>query len=494
MSTKGNRKLKVSTESDLFKKSAHFFYKKLLKPKSRNEDIKRREFIINIVLMSSVLISFSLSIVAVFDCLENGGSREGASVWLVIFIFLLFLILYLAARKGFLRFASFSLIALYYSAITYTVISWGVDSPQAILSYALVIVMSGVLINSRTSFFVMFVIIVTMFTVGNWQARGVLSVDAYWKKEGVLMEDIIGFTITLSIISLISWLSCREINKSLDRARQSEKELKKEKDFLEIRVEERTSELRKIQMEKISQLYRFAEFGKLSSGLFHDITNHLTALFLNLEDLETISDKRKMKSVRTDLKRVFNTKQKLEDFLEAIWKQLQDSETNEKFLLANEIEQVLQVMYYNACKNDVELVFEKKADILVFNNPVKFNKAISNLVMNAVDAYGKKIKDESGGDKRIVKVMLKKEKQEAVIKVQDWGEGISANMIKEVFNPFFSTKKSKTGAGIGLFSTKDVIENSFNGKITVDSSKEKGTIFMIRFKIIEEPSGDFKGA
>ena len=47
---------------------------------------------------------------------------------------------------------------------------------------------------------------------------------------------------------------------------------------MEVKVEERTKELKKLQMEKMEQLYRFAEFGQLSSGLFHDLINPLTAI------------------------------------------------------------------------------------------------------------------------------------------------------------------------------------------------------------------------
>ncbi len=62
-------------------------------------------------------------------------------------------------------------------------------------------------------------------------------------------------------------------------------------DLLEIRVQERTEDIRRMQIEKMSQLYRFAEFVKLSSGFFHDIMNHLAVLFLNLENLEDINKK-----------------------------------------------------------------------------------------------------------------------------------------------------------------------------------------------------------
>ena len=92
--------------------------------------------------------------------------------------------------------------------------------------------------------------------------------------------------VILEIIVLVSWLSNKEIEKALKRAKRSEIALKKERDGLEIEVERRTEELKKAQLEKLTIFYRFSNYGRIAAGLFHDIANPLTQVSLSLSRIE----------------------------------------------------------------------------------------------------------------------------------------------------------------------------------------------------------------
>ena len=184
---------------------------------------------------------------------------------LIIFISLLFL-----SRIGWYIFASYTLISIYFVAITYAAYYWGPDLPTALLGYALVIVVSSILISTRFAFIVTLLVSSLIIFFTYLQSRILLLPRLEWKTERLGVYDGIGFAAIFCIIMTVSWLSNREIERSLRRARTSEAALKEERDMLEITVEDRTRELQKTQSEKIAQLYRFAEFGKLASGLFHD--------------------------------------------------------------------------------------------------------------------------------------------------------------------------------------------------------------------------------
>lgn len=474
----------------LVKKTTHFFYTKFIKSHRENADRNRREFILNVVLLCVILISSLFTAMVCFDrfFIETTKTSKGMGVWPMFLIFLTFVSLHLLVRKGFFKFATVVVLSLVYLMTTYTMYHWGFDTPQVWISYALVIVMANVLTEFRVAIIILVIIFLTIFTITNFQLNGVMEPLRYWKAIEPTSVDAFQLGITLGMVAILAWLSNYEITKSLKRARASEQKLKQERDLLETKVKERTKELQQMQIEKMSQLYRFAEFGKLSSGLFHDITNHLTALFLNLENLQDLNEKKRVRTIKNDLKGVFNTKEKLEDFLNVMWKQLQvrDAEKKERFLLEEEVQKVMEVMQYNACKNKVTLVFKKTESIEVFNSPIKLSQVITNLILNAIEAYPRVDKISSiDKKKREVEIVLKKESDRAVISVRDWGDGISSDSINSIFNPFFSTKESSTrmGAGIGLFSVKEAVENSFNGTIAVESSSQGGTKFTVTFKV-----------
>ena len=92
-----------------------------------------------------------------------------------------------------------------------------------------------------------------------------------WKNDSIELTDIIAYLFIIAFMFALSWISRRQSDTSLVRARQSERELKKERDSLEIKVEERTRELAKTQEDRLRELTHIAEFGRLSQGIFHDL-------------------------------------------------------------------------------------------------------------------------------------------------------------------------------------------------------------------------------
>ncbi|MEN9647709.1 MAG: hypothetical protein RLY57_513, partial [Candidatus Parcubacteria bacterium] len=99
---------------------------------------------------------------------------------------------------------------------------------------------------------------------------------------------------------------------------------------------------------------------------------------------------------------------------------------------------------------------------------------------NAIDAY-----KYSTSTNRTVEVICTKENQHLKLIVTDYGSGISEEIIEHIFEPFFTTKDSSTGTGIGLCSTKNIVEKDFNGTISVASTKDDGTIFTVQIPLTE---------
>ena len=99
------------------------------------------------------------------------------------------------------------------------------------------------------------------------------------------------------------------------------------------------------------------------------------------------------------------------------------------------------------------------------------------MVKNAIQSIPKQQENKA------VAVTIKKESSNVVITVADNGMGIAAEDFNRIFEPKFTTKSS--GMGLGLSIIKNIIEN-YNGTITFESRKGKGTTFTVSLPIINQ--------
>jgi len=235
-------------------------------------------------------------------------------------------------------------------------------------------------------------------------------------------------------------------------------------------------------IEKLNQIYLFAEFGKLTSGLFHDLVSPLTAISLQIEELKIQHNH--PKQIQDLVDRAFHATKHLETFLKNIRKQIQNQEEKITFDLGNEIQQAICIVSYRAKEHAVEIISRLPKSSLFFGNPIKFHQTIVNLLNNAIDAY------EGIPEEKKIKVSLKRQKNRWEIQIQDYGIGIPKEQKDYIFEPLFTTKQSNKGVGLGLCMVKYKVEKEFNGSICVHDSKPQGTTFIIELPLSEAPEGE----
>lgn len=455
---------------------------RLVEPRSKPEDLKRREFILNVLLLGSIILSVVTFCVAKINLIRLGTAYKGVSPAILLIISLLFLALYFFSRAGFFISVAYIFIGLGFASATYTVYTWGVDIPQGLLVYALIIVMSGVLISTKFAFVVTLITTIGLILLAYFQINMIIHPYLYWRNEMIGMEDIATIGFTLGLTMLVSWLSNREIEKALKRARRSETALKKERDLLEIKVIERTKELEKAQLEKTRHLYRLADFGRMAAGLFHDFVNPLTLVSLNLEQLQarnTGAKARNLADANSFLERAVDGTRSMENFAQAIRRQLQKQKTEVVFCLNEEISQAINVFAYKAKDKKVRIRFINKERVRTYGNPFRFNQLVSNLVSNSIDAYDKVRRRKN----REIIIKLARQDSKVLLTVQDFGCGIQKKNLGKIFNLFFTTKSAEKGVGIGLPICKDIVEKELGGKIEVESKEDEWTTATVDFPI-----------
>ncbi|HUC31285.1 MAG TPA: ATP-binding protein [Candidatus Paceibacterota bacterium] len=245
-----------------------------------DEDQRRREHILNIILIGSIVMLAILDAIVLFYSLREGSTDREITFGAFSILPAFFIFLYVLSRRGYSGTASYLLIAAYFASDSYAAWRWGVTMQVVLIVYALIIVTATILRGTKFGFFTTGLIAAFIIPLGYAQSHGIMATQIQKARDA----DVVIFSILYLLIMIVAWLYNREIERSLLRARSSEQALKEERDLLEVKVAERTDELRRTQLEKVRQLNRLAELGQLSSGLFHDLLNLLNGLSLRVDD------------------------------------------------------------------------------------------------------------------------------------------------------------------------------------------------------------------
>lgn len=480
----GDTAVKAHRIARLAGAGVHFLYSALIKPKSYGEDASRKELMLNIVLLGSTTLLALLDASLIYNTISKGDSFTGAAFWKFSLLVALFASLYALSRNGFTRPASYAVVGLYFLGASVSAATWGATLPASLLGYALVITISSVLISSRFGFGVSLATFGALIVLGRREIES--GVIPPWKNEMVTTSDLIVYALILLVIALISWLSNRETENSLARARQSETALALEKGSLEAKVRERTEELQKAQVEKMTSLSRFAEFGRLSSGLFHDLINPLSAIAMNLQELKGKTGS-ESDDIRELLERAMKASKRMGTFTSSIRKQIRADDFKEIFSANEIIEEASSLFHYKAARSNIFIHFEAAESLSLYGNPIKFHQIFSNLISNAVDSYLPATNDADARKEKVVRVSLRRKSKNIIAIVEDHGCGMTADVIERIYDQFFTTKDRDSSMGLGLSTVKDIVENEFDGSIRVTSEPRKGSRFTVTLPHIEKP-------
>ncbi|HJP96521.1 MAG TPA: HAMP domain-containing sensor histidine kinase [Candidatus Saccharimonadales bacterium] len=442
----------------------------LLAPRSTDPNTSSRELALHTIFLGTLCLTFGALIIVCANYFLLHLTYLLLRIAVISVVALALLGLYTMALRQRFTLPAYSLLVVYFIAATAACWLWGVEAPIGTLLFALVVIFAGILLGARYSLYAALLVVgIQMLFVALLHA-GIAHPDKSWAATPARFYDVIVYAIILGNIALISWLFNRSMERSLARAQRSERALLRQKEMLEVTVEERTRQVQVAHLERTQELYRFAELGHMSVALLHDMANYLTVLSLDIEGL-----KQAQKNRSTAVRRVQESTRHLNSLIKQVRGQIQGETTITSFNIATEIDQVIKILEYKATAAQVQVMWQPAPDpsALAYTGKVNyFWQIIMNLISNGIDAY-----DGYASQHKTVAIRATRTASDIVISVTDFGKGIPANKHDKIFEPFYSTKKD--GTGVGLAITKRMVEKDFGGTIALESSKEFGTIFTV---------------
>jgi two-component system NtrC family sensor kinase len=309
---------------------------------------------------------------------------------------------------------------------------------------------------------------------------------------------------SLGVFSIIALLLYRN-NLSRKKANELLQQQKAEVETQKKNVEHALTELKSAQSQLI-QSEKMASLGELTAGIAHEIQNPLN--FVNnfsemseelLTEMKDELNKGNLDGAKSIAKDVIENQQKVLHHgkrADAIVKSmLQHSRSSNGVKEPTDINaltsEYLRLAYHGlrARDNSFNATMKSEFDESIGNIniiPQDIGRVILNIVTNAFYAVNEKSTlRQAQGDRNyepIVTVTTKRTDSRVLISIKDNGNGIPQKVLDKIFQPFFTTKPTGQGTGLGLSLSYDIVK-AHGGEIKVSTKENEGTEFTIKLPV-----------
>lgn len=351
--------------------------------------------------------------------------------------------------------------------------------------------------------------------------------QAYYES---LYQRVQGYYIVAGLVTFAILVFILGMLYAIRRQQSAEIALKDMLDSLEEQVDERTKELKRKNTElesaysdlqsaqsQVIHQEKMASIGQLAAGVAHEINNPLGFTISNFETLKkylakivdvlsayrafrcevmemdtarlqqkteeiaTLEQQNKVEYILNDINTLFCETQdgltRVGDIVKALrmFSRIDKQGAREDYDLNEGVRNSLIV-----ARNEIKYIAEIREELaeipLVSAIGGQINQVLLNLILNAAYAIKEKGLPELG----LITVRTYLTDGTVCCSIQDNGKGIPAEIQKDIFNPFFTTKPVGQGTGLGLSISYDIIVNKHQGKINFSSIEGEGTTFFIQ--------------
>ena len=352
------------------------------------------------------------------------------------------------------------------------------------------------------------------FVVNNWyitsyepiknikeEVIGILSVGILeekfvdMRKEAIL--DFWGITLAGMLVAfIVSWFLARGILKPIKNLVFASQELAKGNLEHQIKIKskdeigelgktfnrmvfslkERDEQLKENTQQQIMKSERLASLGTLAAGVAHEINNPLgtISMYSQMTFDELGKDD---ESCRENLEVVIKQTNKAARIVKNLLEFARQSEPEMRMLNINEVlKQSIAITAHAAELQNIKMAINLNSELPdIEGDGDKLQQVFVNMIINAIHAM-------PDGGELTIDALLAKDDNFVEIEISDTGCGIPGENIKKLFDPFFSTKETGEGTGLGLSVSLGIVQRH-NGFIDVRSKVGEGSTFTIKLPI-----------
>ncbi len=239
----------------------------------------------------------------------------------------------------------------------------------------------------------------------------------------------------------------------------------------------------------LNQQARMASLGEMLANIAHQWRQPLSIISTSASGLKlsdeigTLNKETLYSSVDGILSSTNYLSQTIDDFSNFI----KDNKERVEFSLQENIECSLKILQGNIKAHNINIILKLEKDLMLKSFPNELTQVFINIINNSKDAF-----NENDIEERYIFISTKRKDKRIIIKIKDNANGIPKDTITKVFEPYFSTKHSSQGTGLGLYMSHKIITQSMGGTIQAKNvsfiykeTQYKGAKFIINLPVLK---------
>ena len=302
----------------------------------------------------------------------------------------------------------------------------------------------------------------------------------------------------LLALAALSYWAMHQHRRRLEERVESRKALQKAAEELDRRIAQSTEELlqanrslecKYAKLKETEQILRttqnelvqagkLAMLGQMAAGVTHELNQPLAAIRAFADNAVTFLGRGNTERASENLEQISAASARMGAIISQLKGFARKShETLAKVDLAQAIRSSAMLLEGDLRRLGAEFRVDIRTPAEVIGDAVRTEQVLINILRNALDAVEE-------APSRSIAVVLEREGDEAVIRVRDSGPGIPEQVAQHLFEPFYTTKASGKGLGLGLAISSSIVQ-AMNGQLIARNHEGGGAEFIVRLPLAE---------
>jgi len=243
---------------------------------------------------------------------------------------------------------------------------------------------------------------------------------------------------------------------------------------------------------QLLQQIRLAQMGEMISLIAHQwrqplsaISSRINAIDIRIQfnsyDFNDIKQTDEfIEYMQEGHKHILNYVHSLSETIDDFRTFFKPNKSKEFVSITTPIERALSIVEIKMSHHDIDIIKDYKIDNIVEMHSNEMMQVVLIILNNSEDNF-----EEKKIENRKINIITKEDDEYHIIEIKDTGGGIPNNILDKIFDPYFTTKDSKNGTGLGLYMSKTIVEKHNKGILSVNNI-DNGVSFEIKLKKKEE--------